>query len=95
MEKWNYISRAYVIRLQIRLVPNEKYENRTELYEELCNSEPTSDVNNSKQSAICNTKDEQPSIQFIVIYHFTFAAIRLYILLSQLFPPPPHPPPYI
>lgn len=66
--------------------PDEKYENRTERYEESCNSEPTSDVNNSKQSAICNTKDEQPSIQFIVIpFHFRITIRVLYFTPSAIF----------
>jgi len=46
-------------------------KNHTERCEESYNSESTSDVNNSEQSAICNTKDEQLSIEFIVIpFHF-------------------------
>lgn len=64
-----YITRNVCFRMK-----NTKKPQR-ERYEESRNSEPTSDVNNLKQSAICNTKDEQPSIQFIVI-HFTFVAIH-------------------
>jgi len=44
---------------------------KTVCCEDSCNNESTSDVNNSEQSAICNTKDEQLSIGFIVIpFHF-------------------------
>lgn len=39
------------------------------MHEESYNNESTSDVNNSKQSAICNIKDEQQSIHFIVLFY--------------------------
>lgn len=52
-------------------------KNRTKSYEgnhTMVEQSWRGDVNNSQQSAICNTKDEQSSIHFIV-YHFARACV--------------------